>query len=66
MRVAVHEPRDHAAAGGIDPLIRGRPRPLDGGDALALDHEGRVAHEPERPLADHRVGRDEETDVVDH
>ena len=64
--VAVDEPRDHAAAARVEPLVRGRAGALDRRDALALDHQRRVAHEPERALAEGGVAGDEQPDVVDH
>ena len=64
MSVAVHESRDNAATGGVEPLVPGR----SGGrcrDSLAVDHEGGVAHEPERSLAEGGLARHEEADIVD-
>ena len=55
--VAVDEARDHAAPGGVDALVGGRARRARRAATRAvLDHERRVAHEPERALAE-RSGR---------
>ena len=40
---------------GVEPLVPGRAGTLDARDPLAVDHERRVAHEPERPLAERRA-----------
>ena len=50
--VAVDEAGDHAAPGGVEALVGRRARALDRGDAPVLDHQGRVADDPERPLAE--------------
>ena len=65
MCVAVDEPRDDAAAGRVEALVAGRSRPGHRRDPVALDHEGGVPDEPQRPLAQLRVVCDQQTDVVD-
>ena len=63
--VAVDEARDHAAAGRVEAPIGGNPRALHRGHPVALEDEGRVAHDPQRTLAQRRVVGDQQADVVD-
>src|SRR5262249_18844007 len=65
MRVTVHEPWDHAAPTGVDALIGIGPGLRDRDDPLAFDHGGGVAHETQRTVAELRVARHEQADVVD-
>ena len=65
VRMRVHEPRDHAAALGVDALVGGSARALDGGDDAVLDHQRGVAHEAEGTVSERLVVRDEQPDVVD-
>ena len=62
VRVAVDEARDDAAPARVDARVRAgaRPAALDRRDALAVEHERRVAHGPELGVV-----RDEQADVVD-
>ena len=63
--MAVDEARKHAPPPGVEMLVRVGAGALDRDHRLVLDHERRVAHDPERPLADLGIVRDQEPDVVD-
>ncbi len=64
--VAVDEPGDDAQPVGVDAGVGQRPGRLHGDDPVALEHERGVAADPERPVAELGVVRDEQADVVDH
>ena len=66
MGVAVDEARDHAAAVGVEPLVGRRAGAARSRATRSPSITTRgVAHDPERPVAERRVVRDEQADVVD-
>ena len=65
MGVAVDEARDHAPAARVEALVGRHAGRLDGGDAAVLDHQRSVANDPERALAERRVGGHQQADPVD-
>ena len=66
MGVRVDEAGDHAATPGVEVLVAGGAGRLDGAHRPVLDHQRRIAHEPQRPVAELRVVGDQQPDPVDH
>ena len=66
MGVAVHEPRDHAAAGGVEPLVARRARALDAlPRARRRSRAAASRTSPSGPSPSDGLARDEQPDVVD-
>ena len=65
MGVAVDEARDHAAAGGVEAAVGRCASSLHGDHAISLEHQARVADDPQRPLAQRGVVGHQQADVVD-